>query len=138
MSLLKDYLSICTPAPSELLSTITIKHNLQISGEARSRIARHVPLVRAFFQKWADHFEWIEPYAGSTAFPRLKGVEDCYPFVDRLVKEFGILVLPGKDMVEHKDTEWRAHFRVGMGRVDVPEVLEKLDEAFAQIFKAED
>ena len=138
MGIFKDYMSICASAPSELLATVALRNLGTIRSNTRSICEANLPLVRALFQKWSSRFEWIEPYGGSTVFPRLKEVDSCTPFVDRLVKEFGILVLAGEWMSEIKDTRFRAHFRVGLGRKNIPEILEKLDEAFEKMFGTEE
>jgi aspartate/methionine/tyrosine aminotransferase len=56
------------------------------------------------------------------AFPRLlKG--DVEEFCDRLVKKAGVLLLPGS-LYDGS----RNHFRLGLGRKNLPQAVEKLEE----------
>jgi aspartate/methionine/tyrosine aminotransferase len=74
-----------------------------------------------FFTRHTDLFQWIRPRAGSMAFPRLlKGnVEE---FCDQLVKEVGVLLLPGS---MYDDA--RNHFRLGLGRKNLPQAVQRLE-----------
>jgi aspartate/methionine/tyrosine aminotransferase len=71
----------------------------------------------------ADRFSWIRPRAGSMAFPRYLG-GTVETFCDELVKEAGVLLMPGS---VYDDS--RNHFRLGLGRKNLPYAVEKL-EAF--------
>lgn len=39
--------------------------------------------------------EWLAPAAGTTAFPKVRGVEDTATFVDRLIRGYDTVVVPG-------------------------------------------
>jgi aspartate/methionine/tyrosine aminotransferase len=66
-------------------------------------------------------FSWIRPQAGSMAFPRLlKG--DVEGFCERLVKQAGVLLLPGSVYEDARD-----HFRLGLGRKNLPQAVERFD-----------
>jgi aspartate/methionine/tyrosine aminotransferase len=70
-------------------------------------------------------FSWVRPQAGSMAFPRLLqgNIDD---FCDRLVREAGVLLLPGS-MYDHS----RNHFRLGLGRKNLPQAVEKMERFLA-------
>ncbi len=53
--------------------------------------------------------EWLEPVAGTTAFPRLRGVDDATPFVDTLMSDYDTAVVPGHFF------QAPAHIRIAFG-----------------------
>ena len=56
------------------------------------------------------------------AFPRYLG-GSIDTFCDTLVREAGVLLLPGSVYDEHEN-----HFRLGLGRRNLPEALSRLEE----------
>lgn len=40
--------------------------------------------------------EWLSPAAGTTAFPKVRGLEDTTAFVDRLIRDYDTVVVPGR------------------------------------------
>ena len=48
---------------------------------------------------------------------------------DRAVEEFGVLLLPAS-VYGHKTSTCNGHFRVGLGRKNLPECLDKLGQFF--------
>jgi aspartate/methionine/tyrosine aminotransferase len=85
-------------------------------------IKSNLAVMDEFFSRHADLFSWIRPQAGSMGFPKLltDTIED---FCDKLVKEAGVLLLPG---TMYDDTG--NHFRVGLGRKNLPQAVERLNE----------
>ena len=123
----KDYTTICSSAPSEILSIIGLRARERILGRSRGIVAANMELVDAFFDEWADRFAWVRPRAGSIGFPRLTvpGVR-IDDFAADLVEAEGVLLLPGSQFGHPGN-----HFRLGFGRTDLPEALARL-EAFAR------
>jgi aspartate/methionine/tyrosine aminotransferase len=75
----------------------------------------------SFFTNHSSLFNWIRPQAGSMGFPKLiQG--DIEEFCDMVVREIGVLLLPG---TMYDDTG--NHFRVGLGRKNLPQAVERLD-----------
>ena len=64
----------------------------------------------------------MRPSAGSIGFPRYRGGEGIDAFNDRLVREQGVLLLPG-----HVYGYGDGRFRLGFGRRNLPEAVERLD-----------
>ena len=64
----------------------------------------------------------MKPIAGPIAFPRLIG-QDAAEFCEQLVKVQSVMLLPGT-VYDHPGN----HFRIGFGRKNMPEALEKLEE----------
>ncbi len=119
----KDYTTICNSAPSELLATFALKHSERILQRNLGIIQKNLDLLDRFFAEHEDGFEWIRPKAGPIAFPRLRE-GSVKEFSRDLLEKAGVLLLPSK-VFDYGDS----HFRIGFGRADMPEALEKLSEA---------
>ena len=121
---LKDYTTICGSAPSEILALIALRARAHIIGRSRDIIARNLPLLDDFFHRHETRFSWVRPRGGSVGFPRLctnaPGAIDA--FCARLVEREGVLLLPGSQF-DHPGN----HFRIGFGRSDMPQALERLE-----------
>jgi aspartate/methionine/tyrosine aminotransferase len=117
---LKDYLTICASAPSEVLATIALRARETILERNRALVAENLRHAESFFGARRDRFHWVPPRAGSVAFPAWRGkkplAELCQEALER-----GLLVVPGK-FFGHDG----AHFRVGLGRRDFPQALAEL------------
>jgi aspartate/methionine/tyrosine aminotransferase len=130
MAAFKDYTTICSSAPSEILSIIALRSKEKIIGRHLARIERNLVLLDAFFEEFNDRFEWIKPQAGTIAFPRLKGTIKASDFCQKVVQEANILLLPST--VYDYGNE---HFRLGFGRENMPEVLEIFRDYLKKISK---
>lgn len=121
MAALKDYTTICSSAPSEFLAEVALRHRRQLAQRNLEIILRNLDILDGFFSRHADLFAWQRPRAGSIAFPRLtKGeIED---FCDRLVRQAGVLLLPGTLFEDEGN-----HFRIGFGRQNMLEGVRKLE-----------
>ena len=122
VSQVRDYTSLCSPAPSEVLGVIALRAAETLVERSRAVIAANLPLVDALMAEHADQLDWVRPVAGSIAFPRYRGGEGIDAFNERLVAEQGVLLLPGR-VYGYGD----GHFRLGFGRRNLPEAVERLD-----------
>ncbi len=120
----KDYLTICSSAPSELLATIAIRHRDELMARNLGIVRENLELLAAFMERHADRFEWVRPRGGPVAFPALRGDEGANRFCRRVLEGCGVLLLPGSvfDDCDHR------HFRVGFGRRGFRAALERLEE----------
>lgn len=118
----KDYSTICNSAPGEFLAEIALRHRGKIVARNLEIVRRNIRLLDDFFATWSNLFSWIHPRAGSTAFPRLRAGIGAEEFCTDLLRSAGVLLVPGT-VFEHDD----AHFRLGYGRLDMPEALERLE-----------
>jgi aspartate/methionine/tyrosine aminotransferase len=118
MERVKHYTSICSPAPSELLTTIALKARQQILDRNRSLIARNLPILEAFFREHAHLFEWSTPDGGSIGFPRYLGSEGVEAFAADLVENAGVLLLPGSVYKSDLGATPADRFRIGYGRAN--------------------
>jgi aspartate/methionine/tyrosine aminotransferase len=127
-SRLKDYTTICSSAPSEILGLIALRAREQVLSRSRDIVAANLALLDSFFERRADALTWVRPRGGSTAFPRLVPTGpaggSAEAFCSRLVEATGVLLLPSTTFGFGD-----GHVRLGFGRTDMPEALGKL-EAF--------
>jgi aspartate/methionine/tyrosine aminotransferase len=121
---LKDYTTICSSAPSEVLTAVALRNRHALLERNLGIVERNMPLLEDFFARHAESFEWVRPLAGPIGFPRVRGVEDVERFCERLAGH-GVLLLPGSVYDEP------GHVRVGFGRANLPEALAVLESALA-------
>jgi len=114
----KDYTTICSSAPSEILALIALRNQETLVEGQRTRIERNLVHLDGFFRTHNSRIHWHRPEAGSVGFPRIACTDDTDRFCADLVEEAGILLLPSS--VFSYGTE---HVRIGFGREDLPEVL---------------
>lgn len=121
MASFKDYTTICNSAPSEFLAEVAMRNRVKLAERNLGIIIGNVAVMDEFFIRHADLFAWIRPQAGSMAFPRLLNgsIEE---FCDLLVKEAGVLLLPGSVYDDSGN-----HFRLGLGRRNLPLAVERLE-----------
>ena len=128
---LKDYTTICTPAPSEALGEIAIGARDLILERSRSVIATNLPLLEAFFARHADRFDWQAPAAGCIAYPRYRGAEGVDAFTADLVQRAGVLLLPAGVYRSTLGPVPEDRFRIGFGRVEMPLALAAVEAHLA-------
>jgi len=122
----KDYTTICSSAPSEILALIGLRARDVLLARSRGIVTTNLERLDALFDEWADRFTWVRPRAGSVGFPRLTvpgvTIDD---WSAGLVAAEGVLLLPGSQFGFGGN-----HFRLGFGRTDLPVALDRL-EAYA-------
>jgi aspartate/methionine/tyrosine aminotransferase len=117
----KDYNSICSSGPSEVLAELAIRNLDRIVARNRDIVEHNLLLLDRFFAERSDFASWTPPEGSSVAFPRLADGSDAEALAERLVAEAGVLLLPGKYYQADP-----ARFRIGFGRANMPEALGKL------------
>ncbi|HET9425253.1 MAG TPA: aminotransferase class I/II-fold pyridoxal phosphate-dependent enzyme [Gemmatimonadaceae bacterium] len=120
---LKDYTTICSSAPSEILALIALRGKARVLARSREIVAQNLPILREFMSRHAEHLTWAPPRAGSVCFPRFIGDVDAEQAATSLIEQTGVVILPG-GRFEYD----RAHFRVGFGRLDTAKGLDLLGE----------
>jgi aspartate/methionine/tyrosine aminotransferase len=121
MMRLKDYTTICSSAPSELLALMALRDAEPILRANRELVAGNTRVAAAFFQKHRDRFVWIPAQAGTVCFPRLRAGAEA--FCADVLAATGVLLLPST-VYDYGD----AHFRLGLGRDDFAAGLDVLDD----------
>jgi len=114
---LKHYTTICSSAPSELLSALALRHRRVFADRSRAIVLANLSLLDAFLDRQAARLSWVRPNASTIGFVRVKGLDDTSGFCEQLVADAGVLLLPGTVYDEP------THVRLGFGRSSMPEVL---------------
>jgi aspartate/methionine/tyrosine aminotransferase len=123
---LRDYTTICSSAPSEVLALVGLRARDGIVSGHLARIRRNVALLERFF---ADHPRFatcVPPRAGSVCLARLQIAESASAFCKRIVEQAGIMVVPSS-VFEFGDR----HIRIGLGRETFPDVLQRFERFVA-------
>jgi aspartate/methionine/tyrosine aminotransferase len=119
----KDYTTICSSAPSEILAIIGLRAREDVLARSRAIVAANLERLDGFFDDWADRFTWVRPRGGSIGYPRLTvpgvTIDD---WAASLVEAEGVLLLPGSQFGHPGN-----HFRLGFGRIDLPVALDRLE-----------
>lgn len=123
----KEYTSICNSAPSEFIATLALRQKEKLLGRNHELLKNNLSLMNEFFKKWKTQFQWFSPKAGCIAFPKINFEKDCEEFCLKLKEKKGVLLLPGK-YFNYKNLDYSQHFRIGFGRANMKEALQKLDE----------
>ena len=118
----KDYTTICSSAPSEFLAALALGHGQRIIERNMAIIRDNIERLDRFFTSHKELFDWCRPKAGSVAFPGLKK-GNAEKFCGDLLETKGVLLAPGTLFGPGYNA-----FRVGFGRRNLPEALERLEE----------
>jgi len=122
MQVFKDYTTVCSSAPSEILSVIALRVKGTIIQKHINRLRGNLALLDDFFGKYHDFFDFVRPKGGSVCFPKLLKNVSAVDFCQKSVIETGILLLPS-GLFDYNDN----HIRIGFGRENMPEVLSKFE-----------
>jgi aspartate/methionine/tyrosine aminotransferase len=117
----KDYTTICSSAPSEILGIMALRARDALVARNLALIQHNLKIAERFFAEHPDRFVWIRPHAGSIAFPRWTGGASVEQFCQGALDGPGVMIVPGS-MFDFPGN----HFRVGLGRRNLPEALERV------------
>ncbi|MGA8240817.1 MAG: aminotransferase class I/II-fold pyridoxal phosphate-dependent enzyme [Desulfobacterales bacterium] len=120
MRLLKDYTTICSSAPSEILGIMAVRDRENIIARQMTRIRKNISILGDFFSKYSNSMCCNPPLAGSICFPRMSLTDDTSVFCETLIKETGIMLVPS-NVFQYGNH----HVRIGFGREDFPEIIER-------------
>jgi aspartate/methionine/tyrosine aminotransferase len=117
---LKDYTTICSSAPSEVLALMALRARARVLERSRSIVESNLRCAEEFMAAHPGDVQWVPPTAGSVAFPRFtkRNADDVSR---QLAERDSVLLLPGS--VFGYDS---SYFRLGLGRRDFPVALERL------------
>jgi aspartate/methionine/tyrosine aminotransferase len=121
---LKDYTTICSSAPSEVLTAVALRHREVLLERNLGLVTGNLALIETFIDRHAGTFDWVRPTAAAIGFPRVSGLGDVDALCERL-SAAGVLLLPGS-VYDSPD-----HVRLGFGRADLPEALDVLEHTLS-------
>ena len=119
----KDYTTICNSAPGEILGMIALQNKEQIIQRNLAIIRENITSAEGFFSNHPQQFTWFGPKAGSVAFPEWRGDEAVEQFCQGVLEKQGVMIVPGS-LFDFRGK----HFRVGLGRRNLPEALAHVGE----------
>jgi aspartate/methionine/tyrosine aminotransferase len=119
----KDYTTICNSAPSEILGIVALRARDLIVSRNLEIIRENLGIVESFFSQHGDEFAWVKPMAGSVAFPRWLGKDSVESFCQEMLDQQSVMIVPGS-IFDFPGN----HFRVGLGRKNFAEALERVDD----------
>jgi aspartate/methionine/tyrosine aminotransferase len=117
----KDYTTICNSAPSEILGIIALQNKERIIHRNLDIILGNLESAERFFGDHAHYFGWFSPKAGSIAFPEWLGEIPVEQFCQEVLESQAVMIVPGS-LFDFPGN----HFRVGLGRRNLPEALDHL------------
>jgi aspartate/methionine/tyrosine aminotransferase len=118
---LKHYTTICASAPSEFLTALAFRHRQKFIDRNLQIVLRNLPVLTVFFARYNNLFEWTQPNAATIGFARFKPQQDVLDWCENLVRDAGVLLLPGTVYDEPR------HIRFGYGRKNMPESLAQFE-----------
>lgn len=118
----KDYTTICSSAPGEILALLALRVKDRIIGRNLEIIKSNLELLDRFFAGRPGLFSWNKPNAGSIALPRLLTKEKTSQFCHEIIEKRGVVLLPSS-VYDYGEN----HFRIGFGRRDMPEALNLIE-----------
>lgn len=115
-------MSICPPAPSEVLALAALRARLPLFTRAKSLVDDGWRAVIAFALRHRGHlFDEAaplgeeRPMGGTVCFPRLRRGLNAAAYAERLAAEAGVMVVPG-DAFEGHVGRFGRRVRLGLGR----------------------
>jgi aspartate/methionine/tyrosine aminotransferase len=125
----KHYTSICNSAPSEILAIIALRAKEKILDRVLKTMHRNIKLLDQFFHEHRTLFRWVRPKGGCVGFAELLAPVSIEQFSADLVEKQGVLLMPASIYDAPGN-----FFRIGFGRENMPEVLQKFSAFIREYF----
>jgi aspartate/methionine/tyrosine aminotransferase len=114
MSNLKDYTTISSSRPSEVLAQIALQNRSVIVDHLRQMVLENKSYLKSFVQG-CDHLRWIEPEGGTFAFVELTNGQSADEYTTMLKEKGGLALMSGSLFVKGDEK----CLRVCFGRKDL-------------------
>jgi len=124
----RQYLSVCSAGPSEVLANIAMKASEAITGRNRRIASANLAALSGFLARHPVLFNWSLPTAGVVGYVRYAGADGVERFVARMA-EAGILLLPASVFRSELAALPDDRFRIGFGHTGFTAGLAALEEA---------
>ena len=119
MESMKNYLSTCNSAPSEVLARIALKAREPILKRNRELCASNLVHLGRFFSSYPDLYEWSAPDGGCVGFALYKGSDGVEEHCRNLLRQSGVLLVPSPVFYSELLPVPTDRFRVGFGRRNI-------------------
>ena len=104
-----------TAAPADRISALAFSQIDRLGTRAKQLVSTNLDLTRAFLARYPQ-LEIAAPPEATIVFPRIRGVKDCGPFVQRVFEEHGVALASGSFFGAPD------HFRISLaGKTDLLE-----------------
>jgi aspartate/methionine/tyrosine aminotransferase len=90
----RDVVDGSGPFVSERLALTAFEHIDRLRIRAREILNQNLSTLREMASS-NSRFEWLEPQAGTTVFPRVKDDADTSSLVERLIRDYDAVAVPG-------------------------------------------
>ena len=134
IALHRDYDTISVSMVDDYFATMAMQNRDKILAKTMAIVQRNLVLLKEFFSRHEDVFEWHPPRAGTVGFLRVKGAllqlgdGGASGFCEELLAKKQVLFLPASKY------EFRDEFvRIGFGRANLAECLPPLEEFLKDI-----
>jgi aspartate/methionine/tyrosine aminotransferase len=104
----RDVIDAVGSYPSDRLATLAFQQLDRFTARARSILEPNLATLLEFTRSRTE-LEWIPPSGGTVGFPRISGIDDAGPFVDKMLHKYETGLVPGRFF------QSPAHFRVAFG-----------------------
>jgi aspartate/methionine/tyrosine aminotransferase len=104
----RDVVDVWSPMPADRLSVLAFRSFDSLAERARRLVDANARLVGSFLARRVGDLECV-PSSATIAFPRFADGRDAAPFVERLLRESGVAVVPGSFF------DSPSHFRISFG-----------------------
>ncbi|MFV0421218.1 aminotransferase class I/II-fold pyridoxal phosphate-dependent enzyme [Oleidesulfovibrio sp.] len=111
MSSVKDYTSICSSGPGEVLAEIAMGNAAKLNDRCRRIISDNLLSLDRFMDEHSDILEWTRPTAGPIGVVELKHDLTAGELCDKALRTCGVLLAPGSMFSISEPC-----FRIGFGR----------------------
>ena len=91
---MRDVIDGSGPFVAESLSVTAFANIDRLRVRARRLLSANLAQLRAMAES-NPRLEWLEPAAGTTAFPRVRGIDDTTTLVDLLIRQYDTIAVPG-------------------------------------------
>lgn len=106
---LKDYTTIAPATLSEVLAEVALERRAKLLERARYLLSERWPALEEWAGTHSRELHWTAPQAGAICFFSYRFPIDSLPFVDRLIREYSTMVVPGAHFRAER------HLRIGFG-----------------------
>jgi aspartate/methionine/tyrosine aminotransferase len=120
----RDVIDGSGPFVAESLAATAVRDIDRLRARARKILGENFAALKAMATAH-PRLEWLEPVAGTTAFPRVRDLNDTTALVDSLIRDYDTVVVPGHFF------QAPAHIRIAFGGdpVKFKAALGQLDRA---------
>ena len=122
-SIYKDYTTLCSNAPGEVLATIAMRNADALLQRNHKIVLENLAIAEAFFKKHKNMFMWIQPNGGATAFPKLLPPFDVTDMCEKAMNEKELFIIGERAFGLNTN-----NFRIGLGRRDFSKSLSVFSE----------